>query len=159
MGTAQSNQAAAMQNAPTPGFNATAFKAQLLKRIEDLTPKTTAQADEFKENNQLGAVKQDMGGQVTQERQKAQGPLEEKKDQAPDTKSVPPKPVTPLAAPDPGPAPGAMPSGGDMAPYLEANRRLWEMWTRVNLEEVFLKLTEVDEAPAEAAPEIEVPSA
>jgi len=26
-----------------------------------------------------------------------------------------------------------MPSGGDMAPYLEANRRLWEMWTRVNL--------------------------
>ena len=31
--------------------------------------------------------------------------------------------------------------------------------TRVNLEEVFLKLTEVDEAPAEAAAEIEVPSA
>src|SRR6185436_6472438 len=30
--------------------------------------------------------------------------------------------------------------------------------TRVNLEEIFLKLTDVDETPAEAAAEIEVPS-
>src|SRR5262249_7890845 len=37
MGTAQGNQAAAMQNAPTPGFNAAAFKAQLMSRIQELT--------------------------------------------------------------------------------------------------------------------------
>ena len=105
MGTAQGAQATAMQNAPTPGFDAAGFKTQLLKRIEEMTPKTTSQADEFKDNNQLGSVKQEMGGQVSQERSKAAGPLEEKKDQAPDVKSVPPKPVTPLAAPDAGPAP------------------------------------------------------
>src|SRR5262245_3771868 len=35
MGTAQGNQTTAMQNAPTPGFNAAGFKAQLLKRIEE----------------------------------------------------------------------------------------------------------------------------
>jgi SAM-dependent methyltransferase len=38
---------------------------------------------------------------------------------------------------DPGRAPGADPGAtgaGDMSQYIEANRRLWEMWTRVNLE-------------------------
>ncbi|MCI1278635.1 MAG: DUF4157 domain-containing protein [Nitrospira sp.] len=112
MGTAQGAQATAMHNAPTPGFNAAGFKAQLLKRIEEMTPKTTAEADEFKSNNQLGAIKQEMGGQVSQERGKAAGPLEEKKDQAPDLKSVPPKPVTPLAAPEAGPAPGNLGAQG-----------------------------------------------
>src|SRR6478609_230442 len=96
-GTAQGNQAAAMQNAPTPGFNAAAFKAQLMSRIQELTPKTTEQADEFKNNNQLGAIKQDMSSKVSDERGKASGPLEEKKDEEHDTKSVAAKPITPLS--------------------------------------------------------------
>jgi Domain of unknown function (DUF4157) len=112
MGTAQGAQTTAMQNAPTPGFNAAGFKAQLRKRIEEMTPKTTAEADEFKSNNQLGSVKQEMSGQVSQERDKAAGPLEEKKDQPPDVKSVPPKPVTPLTGPDASPAPGNLGAQG-----------------------------------------------
>jgi len=115
MGTAQGNQAAAMQNAPTPGFNAASFKAQLMSRIQELTPKTTEQADEFKNNNQLGGVKQDMSGKVSEERGKASGPLEEKKVEAPDTKSVPEKPVTPLAGPDAPVAPGQL-GAKDAAP-------------------------------------------
>lgn len=145
MGTAQGNQAAAMQNAPAPGFNAAAFKAQLMSRIQELTPKTTEQADEFKNNNQLGAVKQDMSGKVSEERGRSAGPLEEKKDEAPDTKSVPQRTVTPLAGPDAPAAPGQL-SAKDAAPKpkttAEVEAPIQENTKRVGDEMAKEKITE-----------------
>lgn len=104
-GKAQANQVGEMAQAETPAFDAAAFKAQLMDRIAALSPKTAAQADEFKESNKLGGLKDEMQGKVSQERDAARGPLEEKAAAAPDTGAVEPKPVTPLAAANPGAAP------------------------------------------------------
>jgi len=104
-GKAQANQVGEMEQAETPTFDAAAFKAQLMDRIAALSPKTAAEADEFKESNKLGGLKDEMQGKVSQERDAARGPLEEKAAAAPDTGAVEPKPVTPLAVANPGAAP------------------------------------------------------
>jgi len=99
---AQGSQVGNMEAAPTPGFNAAAFKARLMQRIADAAPRNAQQADEFKENNKLGAVKGEMQNQAAQERDTSKAPLEQATQQAPDTGSVPPKPVTPLSPEQPG---------------------------------------------------------
>jgi|GEM_PF-2827405 len=104
-GKAQANQVGEMAQAETPAFDAAAFKAQLMERIAALSPKTAAEADEFKESNKLGGLKDEMQGKVSQERDAARGPLEEKAAAAPDTGAVEPKSVTPLAVANPGAAP------------------------------------------------------
>jgi phage tail protein X len=112
-GKAQSNQVGQMEQTETPGFDAAAFKAQLMQRIAELTPSTAEEADEFKEDGKLDGVKGEMQGQVEQERQASQGPLEEKTAEAPDTGSVEGKPVTPLTPGDPGAPPPDL--GGEQA--------------------------------------------
>jgi uncharacterized protein DUF4157 len=104
-GRAQGTHAADMEKAEAPPFDAAGFKAQLLKRIEELAPKNMEEADDFKSENKLAGVKQEMGGTVAENRDAARGPLEKTKAQGPDLKSVEPKPVTPI----PDPAPGAPP--------------------------------------------------
>jgi hypothetical protein len=104
-GRAQANQVGEMEAMETPEFDAAAFKAELMKRIAALAPKTTAEADNFKRDNQLGSVKAEMQGQVAQEQTATQTPLEEKTAQAPDTSQIEPKPVTPLPPGHPGAPP------------------------------------------------------
>lgn len=99
---AQSNQVGNMEAAPAPGFNAAAFKAKLMQKIAEAAPRTTQQADEFKENNKLGAVKGEMQNQAEQERDASKAPMEQATEQAPDTGSIPPKPTTPLSPDQPG---------------------------------------------------------
>ncbi|NEN98160.1 MAG: DUF4157 domain-containing protein, partial [Moorea sp. SIO3I7] len=53
---AQANQVGEMEQAPTPGFNAAAFKAKLMERIKSAAPKTLEEADEFKDSNKLASV-------------------------------------------------------------------------------------------------------
>ncbi|MBE9031490.1 DUF4157 domain-containing protein [filamentous cyanobacterium LEGE 11480] len=96
-GKAQANQVGEMQQAETPGFNKAAFKQQLMEKIKASAPKTLSDADKFKENNKLGAVKSEMTGKVKDEKSASQQPLEEKTKKAPDTSGIPAKPVTPLA--------------------------------------------------------------
>ncbi|MDY6902178.1 MAG: hypothetical protein SWZ49_29525, partial [Cyanobacteriota bacterium] len=93
---AQGNQIGEMEQAPTPGFNAAAFKAKLMERIKEAAPKNLDEADNFKDNNKLGAVKSEMQQNVKQEQTASQTPLEEKAKQAPDTSGIEPKSVTPL---------------------------------------------------------------
>ena len=93
---AQGKQVGEMENAPTPGFNPAAFKAQLMERIQRETPQTLEQADEFKQKNHLGSVKNEMESQVKQEQQVSQTPLEQKAKQAPDPSGIKPKSITPL---------------------------------------------------------------
>lgn len=103
---AQANQVGEMEQAETPGFDAAAFKAQLMQRIADLAPKTSEEADEFKESGKMDSVKGEMQGQVDQEREDSQGPLEEKTSAQPDTSSVEARTSTPLSPTEAGSTPG-----------------------------------------------------
>ena len=101
---AQGNQVCEMEQAPTPAFDAPAFKAKLMERIKETIPKNLDEADKFKDNNKLGAVKNQMQDKVKQEQTASQTPLEEKTQQAPDSSGIEPKLVTPLPANEPGAA-------------------------------------------------------
>ena len=81
---------------PNP-FNRDAFKTALLKKIDKTAPKSLEDADNFKDNNQLGAVKTDLTAQVGNEKKESQRPLAEKLEQNPNAKGIDPKPFTPLA--------------------------------------------------------------
>ncbi|RCJ36099.1 hypothetical protein A6769_17470 [Nostoc punctiforme NIES-2108] len=93
---AQANQVGEMQQAPTPGFDAAAFKAKLMERIADMAPKNLEEADNFKNNNKLDSVKGDLSGQVKEEQKSSQGQLEEKTKEKPDASGIEAKQVTPL---------------------------------------------------------------
>ena len=105
---AQANQVGQMEQAETPPFNAAAFKAALMRKITEAAPKNLEEADDFKKNNKLESVKGDLGGQVKNEQQATQKPLEEKTKQAPNTSGIEPKPVTPMSPPQRGQAPAAI---------------------------------------------------
>jgi hypothetical protein len=112
---AQNQQVGEMAQTETPGFDAAAFKAQLMQRIAALAPQSPSEADQLKESNKLGGLKDEMKGKAGQEADKTQAPLEEKAAAAPDTGSVEPKPVTPLEGPDPG-EPATIPSAASATP-------------------------------------------
>ncbi|MDZ8257456.1 eCIS core domain-containing protein [Nostoc sp. ChiQUE01b] len=102
---AQANQVGEMQQAPTPGFDAAAFKAKLMERIADMAPKNLEEADNFKNNNKLDSVKGDLSGQVKEEQKSSQGQLEEKTKEKPDASGIEAKQVTPLPKNEPGTPP------------------------------------------------------
>ncbi|MEH1949465.1 MAG: DUF4157 domain-containing protein [Nostoc sp.] len=102
---AQANQVGEMQQAPTPGFDAAAFKAKLMERIADMAPKNLEEADNFKNNNKLDSVKGDLSGQVKEEQKSSQGQLEEKTKEKPDASGIEAKQVTPLPKNEPGTSP------------------------------------------------------
>ncbi|WP_292732157.1 DUF4157 domain-containing protein [Nostoc sp. JL31] len=102
---AQANQVGEMQQAPTPGFDAAAFKAKLMERIADMAPKNLEEADNFKNNNKLDSVKGDLSGQVKEEQKSSQGQLEEKTKEKPDASGIEAKQVTPLPKNEPGTTP------------------------------------------------------
>jgi hypothetical protein len=112
---AQANQVGAMDQASIPAFNAQAFKAQLMERIAAMAPKTTEEADEFKEKDKLGSMKGEMQGKVNQEKTTSQSALQDKTKAPPDPSGIEPKQVTELPPADPGAAPGSI-SAQDAAP-------------------------------------------
>ncbi|MEH2156551.1 eCIS core domain-containing protein [Nostoc sp.] len=102
---AQDKQVDEMQTAPTPPFDAKAFKEALMKRIADITPKNLEEADKFKNSNKLESVKNDVTGKVDDAQKDSKDPLEEKTKATPDTSGITPKPVTPLPLNQPGETP------------------------------------------------------
>ncbi|NEN88189.1 MAG: DUF4157 domain-containing protein [Okeania sp. SIO3H1] len=142
---AQGNQVGEMAKAPAPAFNAAAFKAKLMERIKEAAPKNLKQADNFKNNNKLGAVKSQMQAQVKQEQTASQAPLEEKTKQAPDTSGIEPKSVTPLPPNEAGAAtqnigaekavPKAKGQGEVEAPLQESSQKLEQQMAEANVTE------------------------
>ncbi|MEH2032172.1 MAG: DUF4157 domain-containing protein [Nostoc sp.] len=102
---AQANQVGEMQQTETPEFDAVAFKAKLMQKIADMAPKNLKEADEFKNNNKLDSVKEELGDKVNEEQKTSQGPLEEKTNETPDTSGIEPKTVEPLPPTEPGEVP------------------------------------------------------
>lgn len=115
MGKAQNAQVGKMAEAEAPPFDAAGFKAKLMERIAQLAPKSADEADSFKESGKVEGVKGAVQGDVSQEQQKSQGPVEQQTKAEPDPSSVPPKPVTPLAEEQPG-APSAVVGADKAAP-------------------------------------------
>jgi len=111
-GQAQSNQVGEMAGAETPGFDAAGFKAKLMDRIEALTPKNAKDADEFKEQNKAGTLKDELQGETAAQQEQAQAPLATATAKPPDASAVPPKPSTPLQPNAPGPAPAQVAAAG-----------------------------------------------
>ncbi len=105
---AQSSQVDEMERAEAPPFDAVAFKAQLMERIESETPDTIAEADDFSSDNDLGGIKNEMASKAAAEKEASQAPLKEKKDAPPDAGKVEPKPFTPLDPVDPGAEPASI---------------------------------------------------
>jgi hypothetical protein len=102
---AQANQVGEMEQAETPAFDAKAFKAQLMQRIQALAPKSMKEADEFKEQDKLRGMKGEMQTKVGQEKSVSQDPLKQATEAAPDPSGIAPKEVSPLPAAEPGAAP------------------------------------------------------
>lgn len=108
---AQAGQVEKMDRAPTPGFDAQALKAELLKRIEAQAPKSLEEADKFKEGDKLGGIKDQAKGKLAAEKEKSRAPVKEASEQAPDTGGIKPKEVTPLKPAQPGAAPPPVGAG------------------------------------------------
>ena len=56
-------------------FDAESFKADLLQKIESITPKTLEEATEFKDNNKIGEVRNAMGNKVADQKQNTTEPV------------------------------------------------------------------------------------
>ncbi|AFY57584.1 hypothetical protein Riv7116_5188 [Rivularia sp. PCC 7116] len=142
---AQANQVGEMEQAPTPGFNAAAFKTKLMERIKEAAPKNLEEADNFKNNHKLAGVKSQMQNTVEQEQTASQTPLTEKAQQTPDTSIIKPKSVTPLASNEAGAAtknigaqkavPKAKKQSQVEAPLQENSQKLEQQMAEANVTE------------------------
>jgi transcriptional regulator with XRE-family HTH domain len=103
---AQDKQVQEMEQQPPGEFNAEAFKAAVMNKVNQAAPKTLEDADKFKDNNLLSSVKDDMSNQAKETAEQAAGPVAEKTQEAPDTSGIEPKEVKPLDQPDAGSTPG-----------------------------------------------------
>jgi len=102
---AQDRQVGELQAQPPGVFDAAHFKAELLAKIAAAAPRNLKEADEFKENNQLGAVRGEVSGQVRAEQAQAAGPVAEKAAETPDSSGIQAKPVQALPPAEPGAPP------------------------------------------------------
>jgi ppGpp synthetase/RelA/SpoT-type nucleotidyltranferase len=142
---AQANQVGEMEQAPTPGFNAAAFKAKLMERIAQTAPKTLEEADDFKNNNKLNSVKDEMQGSVEEEKAASQGDLEEKAQETPNTSGIKPKPVTPLPPAEMGETPNSI--GAEKAvPKSKGNSEV-EAPLQENSQKLDQQMAEADVTP------------
>ncbi len=104
-------------------FDEVSFKADLLKKIESITPKTLEEATEFKENNRIGEVKEAMGSKVSEEKKTTTGPVTAATTQPLQVNNADNKKPLPL----PPTIKGAIPSGPgakDAAPKQKLNNEI-----------------------------------
>ncbi len=102
---AKTSQVAKLDATEAAEFDKAAFKAALMAKVAELTPKTLEQARDFKKNNGAGAMKGAVQGQVSTSKQAAAEPIATTNAEAPDPSAATPKPVEPLPPTDPGPPP------------------------------------------------------
>ena len=80
---------------PQP-FDRAGFKAALLQKVAEITPKNLEEADEFKKGNKAASIKGAVTEQVKAGKDTAQGGIKQASEQAPDVGAAQPKPVAPL---------------------------------------------------------------
>lgn len=110
---AKAAQADTMAGARPGGFDKAAFIAAVKQAIAAKSPNNLDEADKFAESGKAGEVKAEVAGKVADGKQKAAGDVTAKTEAPPDPSRAVEKPVTPLA-PEPQPAPGAVPAAAAM---------------------------------------------
>jgi hypothetical protein len=90
----------------------------LLKKIEDVTPKTLEDATEFKGNNKIGEVKNVMGDKVSGEKQNTTGPVAKATAQPVQANDADNKHPLPLPPTPKGPKPAGV-GAQDAAPQTQ----------------------------------------
>ena len=113
---ADAKQAGVIDRQVPKPFDREAFTTALLKKIADTAPKTLAQADDFKSDNNLGSVKASLTSQVGEEKKESQKPIAEKMDATPDATGIEAKTDTPLPAVDAGTSPQVSAAGAAPKP-------------------------------------------
>jgi len=108
------------QQKPKP-FNRDAFKKALLDKIKATAPKTLKEADDFKDKNNLGAVKSDLNSEVAQEKTESQGALADTVAAQPDQSGIDATPNTPLPPADTGAAQHVAATGAAPKPARDAD--------------------------------------
>ncbi|MDT0348946.1 phage tail protein [Pseudonocardia charpentierae] len=104
-------------DAQQPGaFDRQAFIAAVKAAIEAKSPKTLEEADEYKQSGKAGEVKGEVKGLVTTGKEGQARDIETATDAPPDQSKAVAKPVTPLAAEQPGAAPAVAAAGAAPKP-------------------------------------------
>jgi hypothetical protein len=118
---AAAKQTDAMDQQKPKAFNKEGFKKALLDKIKATAPKTLKEADDFKDNNNLGSVKSDLNSEVAQEKTASQGPLAETVAAQPDQTGIDATPNTPLPPADTGAAQNLAATGAAPKPASDAD--------------------------------------
>lgn len=104
-------------DAQQPGaFDKVAFIAAVKTAIEAKSPKTLKEADSYRESGKAGEVKGEIQGLVSQGKDGQAKDITTATDAPPDQSTAVPKPVTPMAAEQPGAAPTVPASGAAPKP-------------------------------------------
>jgi hypothetical protein len=110
-GQAKAAKVDSMDAQQAGSFDKKAFIAAVKAAIEAKSPKTLKEADNYKESGKAGEVKGEVKGLVTSGKEGQAKDIEAATDAPPDQSKAIPKPVTPMAAEQPGKA-GAVPAAG-----------------------------------------------
>lgn len=137
-GSAQANQVETMSEQEPGSFDAEAFKARLMERIEAMQlPANEEEADDFENNNNIDEVSQAGTAMASQERDQAAGPIEQSTTAEPNTEAIPERQVTPLPDPPIGSEPRPVPAAAAMPrprPNAEVSQPLQENMQDVDQE-------------------------
>lgn len=112
---AKANQVDKMQEAPTGKPDENSFLNLLRSEIEKVLPKNNSEAKDFVDEGQKAQVKENVGGNVKEQKDAAASGVQGASTEPPNPSGVPAKPVTPIPG-EPAPptpqvdAPGAMPA-------------------------------------------------
>lgn len=116
-GGAQASQVEAMGEQEAGAFDAAAFKAQLMERIERMQlPANEEQADDFENHNNIDEITADGTQMASAERQNAAGPIEQATTAEPNTEAIPQREVTAIPDPAIGNIPAPVPAAQAMPP-------------------------------------------
>lgn len=139
---AQDQQVQDMDQQQPGTFSADEFVEALLKKIANIVPNNEDDAKEFKENNRVNSVKQEVSSQVSQEKQQASDPIDKKNKEAPNTAGIDPKPVKPLEKQDAGPPPSNL-NADQAAPKPKTEAEVTEPFKQ-NSESLDQQMSEAD---------------
>ena len=113
---AQGDQVGEMAEQKPGVFDKAAFVASVRKAIADAAPKNMDEADRIKDSGKASQVKQEVGAVVDANKDATRKDIKGATEAPPDTSKVTPKPVTPMAPTQPGPAPGSVGAGRAVPP-------------------------------------------
>lgn len=117
---AASAQSAKAAGGSPPGFDKATFVSAVKGRIDALTPSDPHQMENIESSGVFGRAKGAVDEKVRAGKQAAQGDVDDKAKEAPNTGAIPDKPVEALKPNTPGPAPAA-PAAGGAAPKSKSS--------------------------------------